>query len=425
MRRDALAPAGVTHALGRGRLDVDPIGRDTDVLREMAHHLFDMRPHARCLGDHGRVQVLDPPAAFGERIAHPAQQDAAVDIAVLRIAVRKMATDIAEAGRTEHGVTDRVDQHVTVRVRLEPTLVVDSDPANDDEPTVTKTVGIKTVTDTHQHRPVRLDNSRACYHPRHAKLGPMELFDSHCHIDVAEFDDDRQQVLAEARRGGVNGILVPGVQRATWPSLLTLCNSDPNLYPALGLHPVYLDAHRDEDLPALAEQIARTRPLAVGEIGLDWYLDGLDRQRQQHLLEAQLEIAEQTALPVVLHVRKAHDPMLNTLRRYRLHGGFCHAFNGSLQQAARYVELGFRLGFGGMLTYERSKHLRRLAGELALDALVLETDAPDMAVASHQYQRNSPAYLPEVLRVLASLRNEEAGEIATQTPANAREVLGL
>ena len=126
-----------------------------------------------------------------------------------------------------------------------------------------------------------------------AKLGTMELFDSHCHIDVAEFDDDRQQVLAKARQAGVNEILVPGVLRATWPALLALCDDDPNLYPALGLHPVYLDAHRDEDVPALAEQIADTRPLAVGEIGLDWYVDGLDRQRQQLLLEAQLEIAEQ------------------------------------------------------------------------------------------------------------------------------------
>ncbi len=253
----------------------------------------------------------------------------------------------------------------------------------------------------------------------------MELFDSHCHIDVAEFDDDRQQVLAEARQAGVNEILVPGVQRSTWAALIALCDADPTLYPALGLHPVYLDAHSDQDLPALAGQIARKRPLAIGEIGLDWYVDGLDRERQQHLLEAQLEIAEQAELPVVLHVRKAHDPMLNTLRRYRLPGGFCHAFNGSLQQAARYIDLGFRLGFGGMLTFERSKHLRQLAGELALDSLVLETDAPDMTVASHQYQRNSPAYLPEVLRTLTSLRSEDAEEIAAQTTANARIVLGL
>jgi TatD DNase family protein len=253
----------------------------------------------------------------------------------------------------------------------------------------------------------------------------MELFDSHCHIDVAEFDSDRAQILQAARRAGVTGMLVPGVQRSTWPALIALCESDSELYPALGLHPVYLAAHVDADLSALAEQIALTRPLAVGEIGLDWYVDGLDRERQQRLLEAQLEIAEQAGLPVVLHVRKAHDAMLNTLRRYRLPGGFCHAFNGSLQQAARYTELGFRLGFGGMLTFERSRHLRRLASELALESLVLETDAPDMTVASHQYQRNSPAYLPEVLYTLDALRPEDAEEIAAQTTANARAVLGL
>jgi len=253
----------------------------------------------------------------------------------------------------------------------------------------------------------------------------MELFDSHCHIDVAEFDSDRVEVIDAARRAGVSGMLVPGVQRVTWTALIALCDADPGLYPALGLHPVYLEAHRDEDLPALADRIARSRPVAVGEIGLDWYVDGLDRERQQYLLEAQLEIAEQASLPVVLHVRKAHDAMLSTLRRYRLSGGFCHAFNGSLQQAARYIELGFRLGFGGMLTFERSRHLRRLAGELALDSLVLETDAPDMTVASHQHQRNSPAYLPEVLHTLAGLRREDTEEIAAQTTANAHAVLGL
>ena len=253
----------------------------------------------------------------------------------------------------------------------------------------------------------------------------MDLFDTHCHIDLEAFDGDRNQVLSDARRAGVTRLLVPAVQKSTWDGLLELCASDPQLHPALGLHPVYLQRHRVEDTQALADQVTRHRPVAIGEIGLDWQLQGLDRQKQQTLLEAQLEIAQSCGLPVVLHVRKAHDAMLNTLRRYRLNGGFCHAFNGSLVQAGRYLELGFRLGFGGMLTFERSKHLRRLVVELPLEGLVLETDAPDMTVASHRYQRNSPAYLPEILTTMATLRDQPEQAVAARTTANAREVLSL
>jgi TatD DNase family protein len=191
------------------------------------------------------------------------------------------------------------------------------------------------------------------------------------------------------------------------------------------MHPVYLQEHQQRDVLALADAVARHRPVAIGEMGLDWQIKDLDRTRQQQLLEAQLEIAQSVGLPLVLHVRKAHDAMLNTLKRYRLNGGFCHAFNGSLQQAARYVDMGFGLGFGGMLTFERSKHLRRLAADLPLDAMVLETDAPDMTVASHQYQRNSPTYLPEVLTHLAALRGLAETEVADRTTANARRVLDL
>jgi TatD DNase family protein len=253
----------------------------------------------------------------------------------------------------------------------------------------------------------------------------MHLFDTHCHIDVEAFAPDRAEVIRDARLAGVTDILVPAVQRSTWPGLLELCATDPHLHPALGMHPVYLPSHRAQDVQALADEVARTRLVAIGEIGLDWQIKDLDRAKQQHLLEAQLEIAQSFRLPVVLHVRKAHDPMLNTLRRFRLAGGFCHAFNGSRQQADRYLEMDFRLGFGGMLTYERSSRLRGLAADLPLEAIVLETDAPDMTVASHRYQRNSPAYLPEVLATLAEIRGTPEEALATRTTANARGVLGL
>lgn len=253
----------------------------------------------------------------------------------------------------------------------------------------------------------------------------MNLFDTHCHIDLDDFASDRVAVLEAARQAGVRDLLIPAVQRSTWPALLTLCAPEEHLFPALGLHPVYLDHHARADIDALSEAVETSRPVAVGEIGLDYQIETLDRDRQQFFLEGQLAVAEAHRLPVVLHVRKAHDAMLNTLKRFDLPGGFCHAFNGSLQQAQRYMEMGFCLGFGGMLTFERSNHLRRLAGDLPIEALVLETDAPDMTVASHRYERNSPEYLPEVLATLANLRDEDAEALAEATTRNARRVLGL
>ena len=253
----------------------------------------------------------------------------------------------------------------------------------------------------------------------------MELIDSHCHLDVTDFDADRQAVLARARANGVRGFVVPGIQASGWPALQALCDNEAGVYPALGLHPVFLDQHQAADLQRLESELTTRRPVAVGEIGLDFYVSGLDHDRQQQLFEAQLVMARDAGLPVILHVRKSHDQVLSTLKRVRVCGGICHAFNGSLQQASQYSELGFRLGFGGMLTFERSTRLRKLATGLPLQLLVLETDAPDMAVAQHQGERNSPEYLPYCLAALAEVRDEDPEEVARVTTENVREVLSL
>jgi len=254
---------------------------------------------------------------------------------------------------------------------------------------------------------------------------PLALIDTHCHLDVEEFDPDRDQVLAAARAAGVAGIVIPGIYAAAWPRLLRLCRTAVDLHPALGLHPVYLAQHRPEHMADLERALTETRPLAVGEIGLDLYRRDLDPTRQQALFEAQLVLARDAGLPVLLHVRKAHDQVLTTLKRIRVPGGIAHAFNGSLQQARQYLDLGLRLGFGGMLTFERSLKLRPLARDLPIEAIVLETDAPDLTVAAHQGERNSPAYLPDVLAALAEVRDADPAEIAAITTRNAREVLGL
>ena len=253
----------------------------------------------------------------------------------------------------------------------------------------------------------------------------MELFDTHCHLDVADFNGDRQALLQRCRAAGVTRQIIPGIDRPGWQNVVELCKGEEGLYPALGLHPLYLEQHKSEDVEALAEWVEQYHPLAIGEIGLDFYIKEADREGQQQLFEAQLAIAQQANLPVLLHVRKAHDQVLAMLRRYNLRGGTAHAFSGSLQQAEQYIELGFKLGFGGMLTYERSSKLRRLASTLPLSAIVLETDAPDMTPAAHHGERNSPEYLPEVLASLAELRDEPIEELAARTTLNACELFGI
>ena len=253
----------------------------------------------------------------------------------------------------------------------------------------------------------------------------MELFDTHCHIDVPEFAADRDAVLARTRAAGVRRMVVPAIDAAGWADLINLCRREDGLYPALGMHPIYIEQHLDQHVDELRDWIERERPVAIGEIGLDFYIKDTDRARQQAIFEAQLSVAEAFQLPVLVHVRKAHDQVLQSLKRFKLPGGIAHAFNGSMPQAEQYLALGFKFGFGGMLTYERSNKLRRLARELPLESIVLETDAPDMSPAKHHGERNSPEYLPQVALALAQLRGLSAEEVASITTANACSLFSL
>jgi TatD DNase family protein len=253
----------------------------------------------------------------------------------------------------------------------------------------------------------------------------IRIIDSHCHLDVSEFDHDRDTVIQNTRNAGVEAIIVPAIEKKGWDKLLALCEKHSFLYPALGLHPVFLDQHQPEDIEALANTVEKNKPVAIGEIGLDFALRELDRNRQLTLFEQQLDIAEQTQLPVILHVRKAHDETVHILNKRKLAGGTVHAFSGSLQHGIKYHEMGFKLGFGGMLTFERSNKLRALASQLPLEALVLETDSPDMTVASHRGERNSPEYLPEVLQALAATRQQDVMLIAQSTTQQCSKLFGI
>lgn len=249
-----------------------------------------------------------------------------------------------------------------------------------------------------------------------------EIIDTHCHLDHERFNLDLDKILAECQASGVVKIVVPAITSANWDTVLQLCQDHKMLYPALGLHPLFIEQHTDEDIALLDSYLQRTTVVAIGEIGLDYYVQDPDKDKQLFLFEHQLALAEQYELPVILHVRKAHAQVLSCLKKYHLCGGIAHAYNGSLEQAHEYIKLGFKLGIGGVLTYERATKLRRLATELPVESIVLETDAPDMAGALHHGERNSPAYLPETLSVLADLRGVDQQELAVQTCNNADDV---
>ncbi len=253
----------------------------------------------------------------------------------------------------------------------------------------------------------------------------FEIIDTHCHMDMTELRSDFDGVLDRSMRAGVTDFVIPGYVRSGWDRILEICIQKPYLHPCLGLHPAYLDKHRDEDIEELRELSSREL-VAIGEIGLDFQKGRKCEREQQELFEQQLFIAEESSLPVLLHVRKGHDQVLATLRRKRFNnGGIVHGFNGSRQQADHYVKLGFKLGYGGTLTYDRARRIRKLAAELPLTSIVLETDAPDMSLAGRRGEINSPEYLPEILDTLVSLRPETKEEIAAQTTTNARLILGL
>ena len=261
--------------------------------------------------------------------------------------------------------------------------------------------------------------------------------DTHCHLDAPEFDADRAAVVQRARAAGVRQIVLPAVAAAHFDTVRALAHEHGLSY-ALGLHPLYVDRADDADLDRLQQALHQHRDdprlVAVGEMGLDHFVPGLDRARQERFYTAQLKLARNAGLPVILHVRRSADSLLKGLRQVGVAGGIAHAFNGSQQQAEQFLGLDFALGFGGALTFERALQLRRLATTLPPSALVLETDAPDIPphwlyrtaadrALSGGQGRNEPCQLPRVAAVVAELRGCSLRDLAALTGANAHRVL--
>lgn len=261
--------------------------------------------------------------------------------------------------------------------------------------------------------------------------------DTHCHLDAPEFDADRAAVLARARAAGVREMVLPAVELANFGTVRALAVEHGAAY-ALGIHPLFTPKAQPEHLYALQQQLEEQRHeprlVAVGEIGLDHFVADLDPVRQQQFYLAQLRLARAAGLPVILHVRRSADALLAGLRRIEVPGGIAHAFNGSAQQAAQFVAMGFRLGFGGAMCFERAQQIRHLAATLPAHALVLETDAPDIPppwlyrraqdrAAGQAQGRNEPAELPRIAQTLAELRGWSLAETAAVTRANALAAL--
>jgi TatD DNase family protein len=260
--------------------------------------------------------------------------------------------------------------------------------------------------------------------------------DTHCHLDAPEFDADRDAVVLRARAAGVGQLVLPAVEVANFDVVRALAHAHGCAY-ALGIHPLFVGRAQDDDLDRLQQALQQHRDdprlVAVGEIGLDHFVPGLDRERQARFYTAQLKLARDAGLPVILHGRRSADQLLHGLRRIAVAGGIAHAFNGSLVQAQHFIERGFKLGFGGALTFERALQIRGLAATLPEAALVLETDAPDIPPhwlyrsaaerAAGATSRNEPGELPRIAAVLAGLRGWTLAHTAETTAANARAAL--
>ena len=251
------------------------------------------------------------------------------------------------------------------------------------------------------------------------------LVDSHSHFDAPEFDGDRDAALARARAAGVTRQVVPAVAASSWPKLREVCAQDAGLFAAYGLHPMYLSEHRPAHLEDLRTWIEREKPVAVGECGLDFFVEGLDAETQQQYFDGQLRLAREFDLPVIVHARRAVDAVIASVKRVGRLRGVVHSFSGSPQQARQLWQLGFLIGLGGPVTYERANRLRTLARTMPLDHLLLETDAPDQPDAGIRGQRNEPARLPVVRDVIADLRGITADEVSQATTRNAERLFNL
>ena len=245
------------------------------------------------------------------------------------------------------------------------------------------------------------------------------LIDSHVHLDDDRLDPNQQALVTAARKAHVVAQVVPSIARRWWPRVKETCERYDDVFACYGLHPCFMQMHEDDDIARLSKWLQSEATVAVGECGLDYFIPNLNKMEQQRFFGAQLSLAKEFDLPIVIHARKAVDDVIHMIRNKSHHQGMVHSFSGSMQQASQLIDLGYYISLGGAITFPRAHRLQRIATELPLDRLLLETDAPDQVNARRKGQLNQPAYLVEVWQFLSVLRHEDPQTIARQTSLNA------
>ena len=253
----------------------------------------------------------------------------------------------------------------------------------------------------------------------------MKLIDTHCHFDEPDFDSDRSEITQQMKKLGISSLILPATMAKFWPRIKQTTVKYPYFYASYGLHPIYLEEHSPQDIQELRTWIVKEKPVAIGECGLDFYLPNLDREQQESLLVEHLKLASEFHLPLIIHARRSVDIIIKHLRRFSGLSGVIHSFAGSQQQADFLVKLGFYLGVGGTITYERAQRLRAVVTTLDLANLVLETDAPDQPDSQWRGKRNEPTRLPLIAATLAELRDDTIENIAAVTTRNAIQLFRL
>lgn len=253
----------------------------------------------------------------------------------------------------------------------------------------------------------------------------LPLIDTHCHIDLAVFDQQREALLDAAWRSGLRAIVIPAIVAADFDALQAIAETDARLLASVGLHPLFMAQHSDDDFKQVSNLAAADFIMAIGECGLDYTDKGIDRDSQKLLFARHVALAASCDKPLLIHANKAVEDVILTLQENPGARGIVHSFNGSLQQAERLIELGYMLGFGGAITYPRATRLRQLVKQLPLDSIVLETDAPFQTGFAQNGQTNQPAWIVEVLECVAELRQLSTAEVAAVTTGTASALFGL
>lgn len=251
------------------------------------------------------------------------------------------------------------------------------------------------------------------------------IIDSHCHIDFIDFDSDRELVLQRAQDSGIEHIIVPSISASNWQRVKLTCQKHPQMHPCYGLHPYFLDEHKAEHLNELRKWLLNENPVALGECGLDFYLKHLDKSKQLEIFDAQLNIAHEYQLPIIIHSRKATEQVIQAIKKYSGLRGMIHSYSGSLEQAKQLIDLGFYISFGGAITYEKATRIRSIAQQIPLNALLIETDAPDQPDKQHHGERNEPIYILNILETLSELKDLSVEKISDSTSNNAISLFNL